>query len=71
MNGHAYLQVLTTGALHQIDYSSLRKAASAWHDEFAALPKPLVVVNIGWPRSRFCLLFYVTRRRSYFPVSSI
>lgn len=43
--------VLTTGALHQIDYASLRKAASAWHDEFAALPKPLVVVNIGWPRS--------------------
>uniref|UniRef100_A0A1J3GUR7 Mitochondrial fission protein ELM1 n=1 Tax=Noccaea caerulescens TaxID=107243 RepID=A0A1J3GUR7_NOCCA len=42
--------VLTTGALHQIDYASLRKSASAWHDEFAALPKPLVVVNIGWPR---------------------
>jgi mitochondrial fission protein ELM1 len=51
LNGHAYFQVLTTGALHQIDYASLRKAASAWHDEFAALPKPLVVVNIGWPRS--------------------
>ncbi|VVB16840.1 unnamed protein product [Arabis nemorensis] len=43
--------VLTTGALHQIDYASLRKSASAWHDEFAALPKPLLVVNIGWPRS--------------------
>ncbi|KFK23149.1 hypothetical protein AALP_AAs64104U000400 [Arabis alpina] len=43
--------VLTTGALHQIDYASLRKSASAWHDEFAALPKPLIVVNIGWPRS--------------------
>jgi hypothetical protein len=56
LNGHAYFQVLTTGALHQIDYASLRKAASAWHDEFAALPKPLVVVNIGWPRSMFCLL---------------
>ncbi|KAF8098914.1 hypothetical protein N665_0256s0044 [Sinapis alba] len=42
--------VLTTGALHQIDYASLRKSASAWHDEFASLPKPLVVVNIGWPR---------------------
>ncbi|KAJ4883640.1 Mitochondrial fission protein ELM1 [Raphanus sativus] len=42
--------VLTTGALHGIDYATLRKSASAWHDEFAALPKPLVVVNIGWPR---------------------
>ncbi|KAJ0266563.1 Mitochondrial fission protein ELM1 [Hirschfeldia incana] len=42
--------VLTTGALHGIGYATLRKSASAWHDEFAALPKPLVVVNIGWPR---------------------
>ncbi|KAG2299965.1 hypothetical protein Bca52824_036437 [Brassica carinata] len=42
--------VLTTGALHGIDYATLRKSASAWHDEFASLPKPLVVVNIGWPR---------------------
>lgn len=57
VNGHAYFQVLTTGALHQIDYASLRKSASAWHDEFAALPKPLVVVNIGWPRRRFCYSF--------------
>ncbi|KAF2560756.1 hypothetical protein F2Q70_00014622, partial [Brassica cretica] len=46
--------VLTTGALHGIDYATLRKSASAWHDEFAALPKPLVVVNIGWPRRKFC-----------------
>ncbi|CAF1774293.1 unnamed protein product [Brassica napus] len=42
--------VLTAGALHGIDYATLRKSASAWHDEFAALPKPLVVVNVGWPR---------------------
>ena len=54
MNGHTYFQVLTTGALHGIDYATLRKSASAWHDEFAALPKPLVVVNIGWPRRKFC-----------------
>ncbi|CAI9105682.1 OLC1v1004664C3 [Oldenlandia corymbosa var. corymbosa] len=45
--------VLTTGALHQIDSASLRSAASAWHDEFAPLPKPLLVVNIGGP-SRYC-----------------
>ncbi|KAH7561263.1 hypothetical protein JRO89_XS10G0202800 [Xanthoceras sorbifolium] len=44
--------VLTTGALHHIDSSALRSAASAWHDEFAPLPKPLVVVNIGGPISR-------------------
>ncbi|RVW86680.1 Mitochondrial fission protein ELM1 [Vitis vinifera] len=41
--------VLTVGALHQIDSSALRSAASAWHDEFAPLPKPLLVVNIGGP----------------------
>ncbi|XP_044483395.1 mitochondrial fission protein ELM1 [Mangifera indica] len=41
--------VLTTGALHHIDFAALRSAASAWHDEFAPLPKPLVVVNIGGP----------------------
>ena len=54
MNVHTYFQVLTTGALHGIDYATLRKSASAWHDEFAALPKPLVVVNVGWPRRMFC-----------------
>lgn len=43
--------VLTVGALHQIDSSALRSAASAWHDEFAPLPKPLLVVNIGGPTS--------------------
>ncbi|KAJ0083650.1 hypothetical protein Patl1_30369 [Pistacia atlantica] len=41
--------VLTTGALHHIDFAALRSAASAWHDEFAPLPKPVVVVNIGGP----------------------
>ncbi|CAN1251992.1 Mitochondrial fission protein ELM1, partial [Linum perenne] len=37
--------VLTTGALHQIDFSTLRSAASAWHDELAPLPKPLLVLH--------------------------
>ncbi|EEF38564.1 mitochondrial fission protein ELM1 [Ricinus communis] len=45
-DGHV---VLTVGALHQIDFAALRGAASAWHDEFAPLPKPLLVVNIGGP----------------------
>ncbi|KAE8652813.1 mitochondrial fission protein ELM1 [Cucumis sativus] len=44
--------VLTVGALHQIDFAALRSAASAWHDVFAPLPKPLLVVNIGGPTSR-------------------
>ncbi|XVF69215.1 hypothetical protein PTKIN_Ptkin11bG0062900 [Pterospermum kingtungense] len=43
--------VLTLGALHQIDSTALRSAAAEWHDEFAPLPKPLLVVNIGWPTS--------------------
>lgn len=45
--------VLTVGALHKVDSSALRAAAIAWHDEFAPLPKPLLVVNIGGP-TRFC-----------------
>ncbi|KAM7496952.1 hypothetical protein LguiA_021366 [Lonicera macranthoides] len=45
--------VLTVGALHQVDSTALRSAAIAWHDEFAPLPKPLLVVNIGGPTS-FC-----------------
>lgn len=45
--------ILTVGALHQIDSSALRNAASAWQDELASLPKPLLVVNIGGP-SRHC-----------------
>ncbi|KAK4777736.1 hypothetical protein SAY87_017923 [Trapa incisa] len=45
-DGHV---VLTLGALHQIDSTVLRNEASAWHDDFAPLPKPLVVVNIGGP----------------------
>ncbi|GAB4859801.1 serine/threonine protein kinase [Ancistrocladus abbreviatus] len=43
--------VLTVGALHQIDSAALRSAASTWQDEFASLPKPLLVVNIGGPTS--------------------
>ncbi|KAF9593622.1 hypothetical protein IFM89_024306 [Coptis chinensis] len=45
--------VLTVGALHQADAAALRTAATAWHDELAPLPKPLVVVNIGGP-TRHC-----------------
>ncbi|KAK2980203.1 hypothetical protein RJ640_007293, partial [Escallonia rubra] len=41
--------VLTVGALHQVDSAVLRSAAIAWHEEFAPLPKPLLVVNIGGP----------------------
>ncbi|KAL5155542.1 Mitochondrial fission protein ELM1 [Glycine soja] len=41
--------VLTVGALHQADSAALRVAASAWHDELATLPKPLLVVNVGGP----------------------
>lgn len=44
--------VLTVGALHQIDFAALHSAASTWHDEFAPLPKPLLVVNIGGPTCR-------------------
>ncbi|KAJ4845137.1 serine/threonine protein kinase [Turnera subulata] len=43
--------VQTIGALHQIDFAALRSAASSWHDEFAPLPKPLLVINIGGPTS--------------------
>ncbi|KAE9585647.1 putative mitochondrial fission protein ELM1 [Lupinus albus] len=41
--------VLTMGALHQIDFASLRSAAITWHDVFADVPRPLLVVNIGGP----------------------
>ncbi|XP_057956556.1 mitochondrial fission protein ELM1 [Malania oleifera] len=41
--------ILTVGALHPLDSAALRGAAVAWHDEFASLPKPLLVVNIGGP----------------------
>ncbi|XP_010685407.2 mitochondrial fission protein ELM1 isoform X2 [Beta vulgaris subsp. vulgaris] len=43
--------VLTIGALHQIDSTALRSAAKTWHDEFASLSKPLLVVNVGGPTS--------------------
>ncbi|KAE9452475.1 hypothetical protein C3L33_15620, partial [Rhododendron williamsianum] len=32
-------------ALHQVDAGALRTAASAWHDEFAPLPKPLLMIS--------------------------
>lgn len=47
----SYFQVLSIGALHQADSAALRIAATAWHDELAPLPKPLLVVNIGGPTS--------------------
>lgn len=47
--------VLTVGALHPADSDALRNAASAWHDEMALLPKPLLVVSIGGPTSRLCI----------------
>ena len=48
-----YIQVLTMGALHQIDFTSIRSAAVSWHDEFAHVPRPLLVVNIGGPTRNF------------------
>ncbi|XP_071739241.1 mitochondrial fission protein ELM1-like [Rutidosis leptorrhynchoides] len=44
--------VLTVGVLHQVDSAALRSAANTWHDEFAPLPKPMIVVSIGGPSSR-------------------
>ncbi|XP_027343361.1 mitochondrial fission protein ELM1-like [Abrus precatorius] len=41
--------VLTLGALHQIYFASLRSAAITWHDVFAHVPRPLLVVHIGRP----------------------
>ncbi|CAJ1956172.1 unnamed protein product [Sphenostylis stenocarpa] len=41
--------VLTLGALHRIDFASLRSAAITWQDVFAHAPRPLLVVNIGGP----------------------
>ncbi|KAL0316080.1 UNVERIFIED_CONTAM: Mitochondrial fission protein ELM1 [Sesamum radiatum] len=43
--------VLTVGALHQADSVALRNSASAWHDQMAMLPKPLLVVSVGGPTS--------------------
>lgn len=53
------LQFLTVGALHQADSAALRTAAISWHDELAPLPKPLLVVNMGGPTSKF-LFFCLT-----------
>ncbi|KAH9568379.1 hypothetical protein CY35_03G073800 [Sphagnum magellanicum] len=41
--------VLTIGALHHADASTLRAAASAWQSELAPLAKPLLIVNVGGP----------------------
>ena len=40
--------------MHQIDSAALRNAASAWNEEFAFLPKPILVVNVGRPTGFFC-----------------
>lgn len=50
-----YTQVLTTGALHQIDFTSIRSAAATWHDEFAHVRRPLLAINVGGPTSNFHL----------------
>ncbi|KAK6126429.1 hypothetical protein DH2020_039817 [Rehmannia glutinosa] len=47
------LVVLTVGALHQADSAALRNATTAWYDEMALLPKPLLVVSIGGPTRRY------------------
>ena len=49
-------QVLTVGALHQVDSASLRTAALTWHDEFVALPKPILVVTLGGPTRKYYVL---------------
>jgi len=55
------------GALHQADSAALRVAASAWHNELATLPKPLLVVNVGGPTG---ILFCIKKLTSYnaFPI---
>lgn len=47
-----WMQVLTVGALHHADASTLRAAAASWQSELAPLPKPLLIVNIGGPTSK-------------------
>jgi hypothetical protein len=58
-------QVLTVGALHQADSAALRSAASAWHDELAPLPKPLLVVNVGGPTSNLLCTYNLSSFCSY------
>ena len=57
------------GALHQADSAALKVAASAWYNELATLPKPLLVVNIGGPTG---ILLCIKEFISYndFPVLS-
>lgn len=45
--------VLTVGALHHADASTLRAAATAWQSELAPLAKPLLIVDVGFP-TRYC-----------------
>jgi len=51
--------VLTIGALHHADASTLRAAASAWQSELAPLAKPLLIVNVGGPTSKVFLTIWV------------
>lgn len=44
--------MLTVGALHHADASTLRAAATTWQSELAHLAKPLLIVNIGGPTSK-------------------
>lgn len=53
------------GALHQVDSAALRSAASAWLDELAPLPKPLLVVNVGGPTSNFLCTYNLSSFCSY------
>lgn len=64
------------GALHQADSAALRSAASAWHDELAPLPKPLLVVNVGGPTSNFlapktCQIFLLISNSNLIEVRGI
>ncbi len=51
--------MLTIGALHHADASTLRAAASAWQSELAPLAKPLLIVNVGGPTSKVFLTVYL------------
>lgn len=50
-----FSQVLTVGALHHADASMLRAAANSWQSELAPSSKPLLIVNLGGPTSKFCV----------------
>ena len=49
----SFLKVLTVGALHHADASTLRAAAMTWQSELAHLAKPLLIEYIGGPVSKW------------------